>query len=584
MSESGRQESARAAATWRRLASYLKPHWLVLLVSMLAMVFEALTQVGFAALIQPLVDEGFVESDRAVALWWPAAIVGLFVVRGLAGFCSTYGMNFIARRIVETMRVEVFGKYLTLPSRHFDQSSGGDLVSRITFNIEQVAFACTGAIIVLVRDSLLLVGLVTWMFWQSPMLTMTFLVIGPLIGVIILAVNRRFRRISRSIQNSMGDVTGYTGQAVEGHRVIKVFAGQTFENQRFAEASRRNRQQHLKLVATSSISTALVEFLGAIALAVIVYIAISPQLGDQISAGQFMSFFTAMMLMFPAMKRMTKVHSILQRGVTAAESVFEILDEASEPNQGNQRIERARGDLLFDGVGLTYQSDKGPVLKGVSFQARPNSVTAIVGRSGSGKTSLVSLLPRFYELDEGRILLDGQDIRELDLVNLRRQLALVSQDVVLFNDSIANNIAYGEMAGAPREAVIQAARDASALDFIESLPQGFDTVIGDRGVLLSGGQRQRLGIARALLKDAPVLILDEATSALDTESERAIQQALERLMRNRTTLVIAHRLSTVENADQIIALDAGRVVEIGRHQQLLDAGGYYAQLYRMQLT
>ena len=569
-------------ATYRRLLGQARRHWLVLLLTMLAMSVVGLSQAGFAALMKPLLDDSFMDKQQAAAAWLPAAIISLFLARGAAGFCASYGMNYVGRQVIRDLRRDLFDQLLRFRVACFDHVPGSQLISKMTYNIEQVAQASTNAITVVVRDSVTALSLLGVMLWQSVVLTGTFVVVAPFIAVVVHFVSRRFRIISRRIQDSMGDVTELTARVVEGHKVVKTFSGQDYERQQFTQANEKNRRLSLKLVSTNAISSAIVELAGAVALAVIIVIATRPGTIDTISPGAFVAFLSAMMLLFPAIKRLANVNATIQRGIAAAETAFELLDQRPEPDTGSLHLRRARGQIAYRRVGLAYEHDKGLVLNGITFESEPGTVTAFVGRSGSGKSSLVSLLPRFFEPDTGQILLDGTPISDFVLADLRAQIAWVGQEVVLFNDTVANNIAYGALAGASSSMIERAARDACAWDFIQGFPQGLATVVGDKGVLLSGGQRQRLMIARALLKNAPILILDEATSALDSESERAIQGALETLMKDRTTLVIAHRLSTVEKADQVIVLDAGRIVEQGKHADLTARNGRYAALHQLQ--
>ncbi|MFA7387566.1 MAG: lipid A export permease/ATP-binding protein MsbA, partial [Thiohalobacteraceae bacterium] len=563
------------------LVGYALPHWKIFLVSALAMAVYAATDTGFAALMKPMLDDSFVAKDPDAIRRIPLLLMGLFLLRGITGFVSSYGMHWVGRHVVQVLRGEMFSRLLHLPMSYFDTHASGQLVAKLIYNVEQVAQASTNAITILIRDSLTVVFLLAWMFYISGWLAMLFLVIGPVLAVLTRYVTRRYRTINRRIQANVANVTEIASEAIDGQKVVKAFGGQAYEQRQFDAVNRKHAALQMKHIATNAAAVPLTQFLAASVLAGVIYLATLDSMANNITPGGFVSFIAAMMLLMPVLKRLSTVNAALQRGIAAAEAIFALLDETPEPDSGTRTLVRAEGAVEFRGVSFGYQPQQPPVLDDLSFHMRPGEMIALVGRSGSGKSTLAGLLPRFYDPQQGDVLLDGVDIREYRLADLRAQIALVSQDVVLFNDSVANNIAYGRP-DASRADIERAARIAHALEFIEKMPEGFDTLVGEKGVLLSGGQRQRLAIARALLKDAPVLILDEATSALDTESERAIQAALETLMQGRTTLVIAHRLSTVEQADQILVMDGGRIVEAGRHEQLLGREGRYAALYRMQ--
>lgn len=570
------------AGVYSRLLRYSMGHWRAFTLALVGMVIYAGTETGFAALIKPLLDQSFVERDPRYIRMMPVAILAIFVVRGLASFLSDYCMATVGRRVVKTLRRQVFGKFLSLPTRYFDRNSSGVLLSKLTYDIEQVAQCTSTVITILVRDALTILGLIGYMFWVNLRLSVFILIVGPLIAGMIRLVSRHFRRYSARIQRSMGDVTRVAEQVLEGHKVVKVFQGEERESGGFEEVNERNRRLHMKLVATKGGSTPIIQLIAATGLAAVIYVATLESSAQVVTVGDFGSFLSAMLLLMTPLKRLTTINAPIQQGIAAGHSIFSLLDQPAEDHGGDRRIERSAGQLSYRRVSFVYSKDKGPVLRDVNLDIPAGQRLAIVGRSGSGKTTLVNLLPRFYDPTSGSILLDGYDLREYRLSDLRHQISLVSQEVMLFNDTIRNNIAYGAMSEAPRELVEEAAERARVMEFAVSLPAGLDTIVGDRGVLLSGGQRQRIAIARALLKDAPILILDEATSALDTEAERHIQAAMETLMEDRTTLVIAHRLSTIENADRIVVMDRGRVVECGTHRELLAQRGQYAALHRLQ--
>lgn len=573
---------SQAYAVFFRLMKYSLRYWPVFMLAVLGMIVYAGTQVSFAVLMKELLDEAIVARNREAIAAMPKLILLLFIMRGISEFSSTYSMGWIGRKVINTMRSELFAHYLRLPTAYYDRHSSGVLLSKLTYNIEQVAESNTTVVKTIIQDTFTIVGLVTYMFIISPLLTVLALIAGPVVALLVRYLSRVFRRYSSRIQNSMGDVTSVTEEAIGAHRVIKVFNGQEHERQQFESVNEKNRRLHMKLVTARATSVPVIQLIAAVGVATVVYVATSDTMLDAITAGAFASFLTAMVTMMQPLKSLTNINVNLQRGIAAGQSVFELLDEPLEDAGGDKRVDRVRGDVEFRDVGFAYAKEKGSVLRNISFRIRAGQTVAIVGRSGSGKSTLVSLLPRFYDPETGEILLDGVGIKSYQLEDLRNQVSLVSQDVTLFNDTIAHNIAYGALGSCSKEQIEQAAKAAHVWEFASTLPDGLDTIVGDRGTLLSGGQRQRIAIARALLKNAPVLILDEATSALDTESERHIQQALTELMLDRTTLVIAHRLSTVENADRIIVLQQGEIIEQGDHSDLLTAGGQYATLHKMQ--
>ncbi|HHJ15316.1 MAG TPA: lipid A export permease/ATP-binding protein MsbA [Gammaproteobacteria bacterium] len=571
-----------ATELYQRLLGYAVPHWRVFAFSVLAMALFAATDTGFAALMKPMLDGSFIERDRDMIRLVPIAVILLFAFRGITGFISRYGMTWIGRRVILTLRQDLFHRLLRLPVQYFDRNPSGRLLSRLTFDVEQVAEATANAVTILIRDTLTLIFLLAYMFWVSGWLTLLFLLIGPVLVVLIRSVSHRFRRISRRIQESMGELTQYSDEVIHGQRLVKSFTGESWQEQQFEKVNERNRRLHMKMAAVLGASTPVVQFIAACILALVIYLATLESVAREISVGSFVSFIAALMLLMQPIKRLTNINASIQRGVAAARSIFEMLDEAQEQDTGTLTLARADGTVEFRAVSFAYDTAKGDVLKDVSFSVQPGRTLALVGRSGSGKTTLANLLVRFYDPRRGGIFLDGRDIREYRLADLRNQIALVGQDVTLFNDTIAHNIAYGREGEVPEQDIIASAEAACAMSFIRELPEGIHTRIGDRGVLLSGGQRQRIAIARAILKDAPILVLDEATSSLDSESERLVHDALEHLAQNRTSLVIAHRLSTVERADRILVLEQGRIVESGNHAELLARQGVYADLYRLQ--
>ena len=567
---------------YRRLLRYVRPYGRIFALSLVGTAVVAISDPLVAALIQPLLDGSFVEKDPHSIRVMPLLLVTVFIIRGIADFIGSVAMSWIAHRVVMDLRDALFARFLALPTCYFDHHSAGNLLSRLTYDVNQVMTASTQALVTLVRDGLAVIGLLAWMFYLNWQLSLLAFVIAPGIGLIMRAISRRLRRLSRELQELMGELTHVIDEVLQGHKVIKIFGGQDYERKRFSRINNRVRQFNLKLAATSEGSGPLVQLLAIIALGLMIYLASLQSIADQITVGGFVSLFGAMAMLLSPIKRLTKVNEQLQRGMAAAETIFAVLDEPLEPDRGIRAIGRAVGRVSFQAVTHRYRAEGAEVIRQLCLDVRPGETIALVGPSGSGKTTLMSLLPRFYEPDSGEILLDGVPIHELRLVDLRANIAYVSQDIVLFNDTVAANIAYGAGFQAAEADLIQAAESAHAMEFIRALPQGLHTLIGENGARLSGGQRQRLAIARALLKNAPILILDEATSALDTQSERKVQQALDTLRRGRTAFVIAHRLSTIENADRIVVLDQGQIAEIGSHAELLARQGLYASLYQMQ--
>ncbi|HQS98778.1 MAG: lipid A export permease/ATP-binding protein MsbA [Hydrogenophilales bacterium 16-64-46] len=567
-----------------RLLGYVKPYWRMFALSIVGLVLTAATEPVLPALFKPLLDEGFVGKNEDFIRWVPVLLLALFLVRGLTSFVSTYCMAWVGSRLVMDLRAAMFDKLMTLPTRYFDQNPSGQLIAHLAFNVNQVTQSATSAVTTLVRDTLTVLGLLAYLLWLNWKLTLIVFGMAPLTLWVVRVASKRLRGLSRKAQQNIGDLTQVIDEAVGGHRVIKLYGGETYEQGRFRHAANLARSFEMKRVAANAVYEPLVQFLAAIALAIIVYIAADQASEDATTVGGFVAFFMSMLLLFAPLKRLTAVNDQMQRGLAASETIFSLLDQDTERDTGTHRVARAQGRLAFHEVSLTYPGKELPALDRISLEIAPGETVALVGASGSGKTTLANLVPRFYDPDSGSIELDGIDTRNYGLQNLRGQIALVSQDVVLFNDTLAHNIAYGTKRDASPEDIRTACLAAHAWEFIQALPDKLDTVIGENGMRLSGGQRQRIAIARAILKNAPLLILDEATSALDNESERHVQAALETLMQNRTTLVIAHRLSTIERADRIVVLEGGRIVEIGPHRDLLAKQGRYAQLHALQFS
>jgi subfamily B ATP-binding cassette protein MsbA len=575
---------ANSLQLYLRLLRNVKPYWVAFAFSIVGMVVTALTEPIVPALLKPLLDGSFVSREGGLLAWLPALIVGIFLVRGIASYASDYAIGWVANKVVMDLRNGMFAKLVRLPTYYYDNHTSGGLVSKFTFDVLQLTGAATSVVSVLFRDSLTIIALLGYLFYVNWQLTLVAVLVGPPAAAITRAFSVRLRTMSRAEQAAMGDLNHALEESIGCHRVVKVFGGQEYEAKRFDSGANKVRRFNMKMTAAAAANVPLVQVIVSVALAVIIYIAVRQANAGAMTVGDFVSFLTALLLVFQPLKRLTGVNQSLQRGLAAAENVFRLIDEKPEADSGTREISRAKGNIEFKEVQFTYPGAPRPALASVSFSIKAGETVALVGGSGAGKSTLANLLPRFYSPESGQILLDGVDIATLKLASLRANIALVSQDIVLFNDTVAANIAYGRLAGTSEAEIVRAAEAAHAVHFIREMSDGLATVIGENGVRLSGGQRQRLAIARAFLKNAPVLILDEATSALDSESERNVQEALETLMQGRTTLVIAHRLSTIERADRIVVLDAGRVTEIGRHADLLAASGIYAKLHRLQYS
>ena len=571
--------------TFKRLWPMIKPFKAGLIASGIALVFNALADSGLIYLLKPLLDDGFGKANHSFLKIMAFVVVGMIILRGVTNFISNYCLAWVSGKVVMTMRRRLFKHLMFMPVSFFDRNSTGKLLSRITYDSEMIASSSSGSLITIVREGAYIISLLAVMFYTSWELTLVLFVIGPIIAVLITIVSKIFRKLSKNLQDSMGELTATTEQMLKGHKVVISFGGQFVEEERFNKVSNNMRRKGMKMVTADSISDPVVQIIASFALVAVLFLATTPLIAeDNLSAGSFTVVFSSMLAMMRPLKSLTNVNSQFQRGMAACQTLYAILDLEPEKDNGTYKAEHAKGALEFKNVSFAYQGKEELALNNISFSVPAGKTVALVGRSGSGKSTIANLVTRFYDIEQGEILLDGVNIQDYRLSNLRENCAVVSQQVHLFNDTIANNIAYAAQDKYSREEIIAAAKAAYALEFIEKLPQGFDTVIGENGASLSGGQRQRLAIARALLRNSPVLILDEATSALDTESERAIQSALDELKKDRTVIVIAHRLSTIENADEILVIDHGEIRERGNHKALLEQNGAYKQLYSMQFS
>ena len=572
-----------ALETYKRLWGYVKPYKLIGFIALMAMIGTALIEMTMVALIEPLMDEALVAKNIEATRWLPIAFIAVFLLRGISGFATEASLGWIGRGVISSLRREVFEKFLKLPVKFFEKNSNGRILSKMTYNVEMISESVTNVVTILIRDILTVIAAIGLMIYQSPRLFVSVVVIFPVITILINFLGKVFRRYSERIQDSVGEVTQVTQEVLSGQRIVKIFDGYDFEMNRINEVDEKNRLQNIKLIRSRSLGVAITQVVFGTGVAAVIYFAGNESINGNLSPGSFMSFFGAMMLMLQPIRRITNVNAVLQRGIAASESLFSVLDEPAEKDQGVLDKLSSNGTLEFKKVTFSYDDKANKdVISGISFIAKKGQSVAIVGHSGSGKSTLINLLPRFYDYQHGEILIDGVSIKDFKIKNLREKISIVNQDIILFNDTILNNLTYGELKH-KSEIEIQTAIELAKIDqFTSEFPKGLDTIVGDRGAMLSGGQKQRIAIGRAILKNSPFLLLDEATSSLDTKSESQIQEALKELMKNRTTLVVAHRLSTIENADLILVLHNGEIIERGTHNELIERGEHYADLHRLQ--
>jgi len=571
-------------AQYRRLLTYIWPQKHIALLAVFAMVVMAATAPALPALMKPLMDGGFVDKDPLIMTWMPIMLVGLFFIRGLASYIGNASLQWVGTKVVMEIRKDMFNKLVDCPTSYFNEQRTGNIISRFTFDALQIKEAATNAVSTLIRDSLTILGLLGWMFYIDWLLATICLFGAPLIAIVVSIIRKRLRKMSHRVQEAMGNIHNVLKEALEAQKIIKLFGGKESEKQRFEKMANEHRQFNNKQIFAAQASSPSIQLITSIFLAIIVYMATHQATENNFSVGDFTSFFTAMAMLLDPLKRLAGINEHLQKGLAACDTIFNLIDTETEKDFGTNKLSNPQGKIEFRNVSFQYPHTEEKALSDISFIIETSETVALVGESGSGKTTIANLIPRFYELQDGNIFYDGNDIRELSMESLRRNIALVSQEVVLFNDTVRNNIAYGELNDSSDDAVMKAAEAAFATEFINALPKKMNTMLGEDGMRLSGGQRQRLAIARALLKDARLLIMDEATSALDTKTESHIQQALENVKKGRTSLIIAHRLSTIENADRIIVMDKGRIVEQGKHQVLLNKNEYYAHLHQVQFS